>query len=80
MSHGTGGIRTIYGIPKRFIKYPHHSLSNLDMSFQKIITIQKYQPNEDDNIRYGEFYEKLPTLRKSKMDGAWKRSYQIYIC
>jgi hypothetical protein len=38
--------------------------------------IQKQGANEE-GISRAEFYEKMPSLGKSKLDGVWKRSYEI---
>ena len=38
--------------------------------------IQKPGANED-GVAMAEYYEKMPSLPKSKIDGVWKRTYQI---
>ncbi|MEE3034764.1 MAG: hypothetical protein VX325_02825 [Bacteroidota bacterium] len=78
MSHGCGGFGP-------WLKYNKDSLkiSAMRFPFGYYLSDQNYTqlggrvPNSDDNIRYGEYYEKLPPLRKSKMDGVWKRAYEI---
>ena len=79
MSHGSGG----------FGAFLHYMNDSLNTSFQEYkfgfnLTEKNYTqlggnvPNSDDvNITFGEYYEKKPSLRKSKMDGVWKRAYEI---
>ena len=38
--------------------------------------VQIYEANEE-GIANAEYYEKMPSLSKSKIDGVWKRSYEI---
>ena len=78
MSHGCGGFGP-------WLKYNKDSLniSSMRFPFSYYLNDQTYTqlggrvPNSDENIRFGEYYEKLPTLKKSKMDGVWKRAYEI---
>ena len=78
MSHGSGGFGP-------WLKYNKDSLniSSMRFPFGYYLNDQTYTqlggrvPNSDENIRFGEYYEKLPSLKKSKMDGVWKRAYEI---
>ena len=79
MSHGSGS----------FGAFLHYMNDSLKTNFQEYkfgfnLTEKNYTqlggnvPNSDNvNITFGEFYEKKPALRKSKMDGVWKRAYEI---
>ena len=75
ISHGTGGFG-------QYMAYLKDSLNTTSFPFKfgyeisENNYVQKYQPNQE-GISFAEFYEKLPVLQNSKMDGAWKRSYQI---
>ena len=79
MSHGSGSFAS-------FLHYMNDSLrtSSQNYDFKYNLTKSNYTqlggnvPNSDDeSISYGEYYEKLPSLRKSKIDGVWKRAYEI---
>ncbi len=78
MSHGSGGM----GASMRYVR---DSLNQKSVKFDFAYNLngEFYTqfgggvPSPDENTTYAEFYEKLPSLRKSKMDGVWKRVYEI---
>lgn len=78
MSHGMGGMGA-------FLHYQKDSLgvSSLRFPFGYFLDDNTYTqmggrvPNTEDNIQFGEYYEKLPVIKKTKMDGVWKRAYEI---
>ncbi len=78
MSHGSGGM----GAAMRYVRDSLNQKS-VKFDFAYYLNSEYYTqlgggiPNPDENTTYGEFYEKLPSLRKSKMDGIWKRVYEI---
>ena len=78
MSHGTGGMGDYLNYVKdstglNSIRFPF----DYSVSEKNYVQIGGRVPNSSDNIRYGEFYEKLPFMKNSKLDGVWKRAYEI---
>ena len=75
MSHGTGDMA-------QYLTYLMDSTktSSFPFKFGYDLTNENYiqidNPNEE-GVTMAEFYEKMPNLRKSKMDGVWKRAYEI---
>jgi hypothetical protein len=78
MSHGSG----TFGAQMRYLKDSLNT-DSVKFPFAYILSENTYiqlggaVPDGDQNISYGEYYEKLPSLRKSKLDGVWKRAYEI---
>ena len=75
MSHATGDMALYLKDLKDEAK-----TSSVPFKFGYTLTeknyIQKGEANEE-GIAMAEFYEKMPSLSKSKIDGVWKRAYQI---
>tara|TARA_B100001769_G_C22017147_1_gene546623 strand:- start:143 stop:1075 length:933 start_codon:yes stop_codon:yes gene_type:complete len=75
MSHATGDMAAYL----KNLKDEQNS-STIPFKFGYSLTdknyIQKGGANEE-GISSAEFYEKMPSLGKSKLDGVWKRSYEI---
>ncbi len=75
MSHGTGDMAVYLKTLK-----DEQNASSIPFKFGYSLTdknyIQKQGANEE-GISSAEFYEKMPSLGKSKLDGVWKRSYEI---
>tara|TARA_X000001036_G_scaffold282791_1_gene262664 strand:+ start:1277 stop:2230 length:954 start_codon:yes stop_codon:yes gene_type:complete len=78
MSHGSG----TFGAQMHYLKDSLNT-DSVKFPFAYILSENTYTqlggavPDADQNISYGEYYEKLPSLRKSKLDGVWKRAYEI---
>jgi len=75
MSHATGDM----AVYLKNMKDEQNS-STIPFKFGYTLTDQNYiqkQRTNEDGISTGEFYEKMPGLGKSKLDGIWKRSYEI---
>jgi hypothetical protein len=78
MSHGCGGMGAM-------LQYQKDSLgvSSLKFPFGYYLDDNTYTqlggrvPNTENNIQFGEYYEKLPVINKTNMDGVWKRAYEI---
>ena len=80
MSHGTGGMGA----------WMHYLLDSLKIDKQpfpfttNLLTNSYWQkggrlPDNNDNKSYAEYYEKMPIASgKSRLDGVWKRAYEIY--
>jgi hypothetical protein len=75
MSHGTGDMAMYL----KQLKDESNTLS-IPFKFGYTLTDENYiqiqEPNEE-GIAMAEYYEKMPTLEKSKLDGVWKRAYEI---
>ncbi len=75
MSHATGDM----AVYLKNMKDEQNS-SSIPFKFGYTLTdknyVQKQGPNEE-GIAMAEYYEKMPSLVKSKLDGVWKRSYEI---
>ena len=75
MSHATGDMALYLKQMK-----DESNTSSIPFTFGYTLTdenyIQMQEPNEE-GISMAEYYEKMPSLFKSKLDGVWKRSYEI---
>ena len=75
MSHSTGDMAVYLKNMK-----DEQNKSSIPFKFGYTLSdknyIQKQGANEE-GISRAEFYEKMPSLGKSKLDGVWKRSYEI---
>ena len=75
MSHATGDMAVYMKNLKDEAK-----TSTIPFKFSYTLTDKNYvqigEANEE-GIAMAEFYEKMPSLSKSKIDGVWKRAYQI---
>ena len=75
MSHATGDMAVYMKNLKE-----EQKTSSVPFKFGYTLTDKNYvqipNPNEE-GIAMAEYYEKMPSLSKSKLDGVWKRSYEI---
>ena len=78
MSNGSG----TFGAQMRYLKDSLNT-DSVRFPFAYYLTENTYiqlggaVPDSEENIAYGEYYERLPSLGKSKLDGVWKRAYEI---
>ena len=75
MSHATGDMAVYMKNLKDEAK-----TSTIPFKFSYTLTEKNYIQKGEDNeegFAMAEFYEKMPSLSKSKIDGVWKRAYQI---
>ena len=78
MSHGSGGM----GAAMRYFRDSLNQQS-IEFNFAYNLNDNYYTqfggavPDSENKTSYAEYYEKLPSLRKSKIDGVWKRVYEI---
>ena len=75
MSHGTGDMAAYLKDLKDEAK-----TQTIPFKFGYTLTDKNYiqiQGANEEGIAMAEFYEKMPSLPKSKLDGVWKRAYEI---
>ena len=75
MSHATGDMALYLKDLKDEAK-----TSSVPFKFGYTLTDKNYvqmQGANEEGIAMAEFYEKMPSLSKSKIDGVWKRAYEI---
>jgi len=75
MSHATGDMAVYMKNLKDEAK-----TSTIPFKFGYTLTEKNYvqiQEANEEGIAMAEFYEKMPSLSKSKIDGVWKRAYEI---
>jgi len=75
MSHATGDMALYLKQMK-----DESNTSSIPFKFGYTLTNENYiqiqEPNEE-GIAMAEYYEKMPSFPKSKIDGVWKRTYEI---
>ena len=75
MSHATGDMAAYMKSMK-----DEQNSSTVPFKFGYTLTDKNYlqkQGANEEGISSAEFYEKMPSLGKSKLDGIWKRAYEI---
>ena len=78
MSNGSG----TFGAQMRYLKDSLNT-NSVKFPFAYYLTDNTYiqlggaVPDSEENITYGEYYERLPDLGNTKLDGVWKRAYEI---
>ena len=78
MSHATGDMAVYMKNLKDEAK-----TSTIPFKFSYTLTEKNYVQIPKlikEGIAMAEFYEKMPSLSKSKIDGVWKRAYEINLC
>ena len=79
MSHGTGGMGAYLHYSKDSLNVPSMQFDfNYSLSDMNYVQLGGAVPDSEDNISFGEYYERLTPKKKSKMDGSWKRAYEIF--